>query len=327
MVGEINGTTDYFKDLYLNPYNIAFFMISWTFLEVIGNGLLLGMIWYERFGTNYERTLLNSLNSYTCICILFNNIISVNVMCFRFSLGPYPPFVCIIQSSIQHWTFFSALLSVNESVIFRYLYAFKWKNVGALNDDFFEQFLTVLNTFFGGMYAMCQFLVYNIYRLDYALCTGEDPQSYEEYPKVYPKSPSTILCLLTGILYLFLHMKMFVEKRKSDLKKNKVQCLKEQQNRSHNCFAAMGNHSAVADLFSTAGSVFCLLTIAVIPSVILRLRFPNGTESESSQETMQFVLIPSIHLMYYFVGSLISPIIIYIRNKKMRIALLELVKA
>eukprot|EP00095_Tigriopus_kingsejongensis_P003417 maker-scaffold1126_size61158-snap-gene-0.12 protein:Tk03417 transcript:maker-scaffold1126_size61158-snap-gene-0.12-mRNA-1 annotation:"serine protease easter precursor" len=160
-------------------------------VETLGNALLLSVIWYQQFGRESNRTLLNHLHSHILGYMIASN-------CFTFPLkilpylirGPLPPWLCMVHEVANAYLNTAQMLTGTEGIFVRYLYLVKWKNIGLLADEFFNAYLFILNnmlTLFGVTIAWYGDTLY--YPL-YFICSGQGIVDIAE------KFPNFILMLV-----------------------------------------------------------------------------------------------------------------------------------
>ena len=156
----------------LNVEEITIVVIIWFVIQVFGNGMLLGLIQYDRFGNDpLKRRIIDQVRfqnqishflktpSLTNFLQLFTNfrvlsiacnLISVNMlswsaitnMDFSYNLSLLVPF------SRQFCIGFGVLSTI-ESISFKYYTEFILKHVPSVDDTFVVYFLTLLNFIFG----------------------------------------------------------------------------------------------------------------------------------------------------------------------------------
>ena len=77
------------------PHNIS---IATAFASVIiGPPFLFGIIWFERFGSDKKRTLLNMFATKVCWTNILLLVIVRTLEIVRFTMGPLPFGLCCIQ--------------------------------------------------------------------------------------------------------------------------------------------------------------------------------------------------------------------------------------
>ena len=86
--------------------------------------VLYSIIWFERFGSDKKRTLLNMIFSMICwLFIAFFIFVQVPET-FRYIYGPLPCFVCFLQLFIRYSLVCMVLLFVDAYIVERYLVSF-----------------------------------------------------------------------------------------------------------------------------------------------------------------------------------------------------------
>jgi hypothetical protein len=94
---------DYYTPLVENNFlkvaSITFLMIS----NIVGIPLVYGMIWFERFGSDKKRTILNQLFSATCWIFILHVCCLVHLPeVFRYLHGPLPQCWCFLASVLRN---------------------------------------------------------------------------------------------------------------------------------------------------------------------------------------------------------------------------------
>ena len=131
-----SGTEDFFEELYANrPSKIAILMAS-CLLTVVNVFLLYGIIWFERYGADLKRTLVDKSIASLCWCELVAETIWFGLNFLRYVMGPLPPSVCWIKTGFVYTNGMVQLLFVDVYLITRYLYIFVLKNPASVEDDF-----------------------------------------------------------------------------------------------------------------------------------------------------------------------------------------------
>ena len=104
---------------------------------------LYSIIWFEKFGSDKKRTILNMFASLFCWeCIKFMLLVQTTET-FRFLYGPLPHFVCYIQLIIRSSTVVNFMLYMDASIVARYIFIFRLKNPVAFHDNFWLLFLCI----------------------------------------------------------------------------------------------------------------------------------------------------------------------------------------
>ena len=84
---------DFFASVYDHWANQIFLLLAFLVIEVPGNLLLWGIVWFERYSDQRSKTLINHLNCLTFSCGLAYNLVVMNIVFLRTISGPLPEIV------------------------------------------------------------------------------------------------------------------------------------------------------------------------------------------------------------------------------------------
>ena len=136
----MNNTTDLevFSGLFQNrPSKI--FSLAFSFLTTsLAIFLFYGIIWFERFGTDNKRTLINKLVSSQCWSAIQYFSICQFIDILRYIVGPFPEWFCFSLLVYKNSLKAQILMFIDSSVLVQYLFVFWLKNPGSVNDDFWS---------------------------------------------------------------------------------------------------------------------------------------------------------------------------------------------
>jgi hypothetical protein len=137
-----NLTNDVLIDLYNQPVYVAGCVAITAAVEIIGNGLLVVIIMYEKFGMDpQKRTTINQLLSKVCCMLIMTNLTIFPFMVFRTLFGPHSE---LVGSCIYHAMSFSRayhVFTLTEMMILKCLYLFYWPRMAMLDDTLVAQFI------------------------------------------------------------------------------------------------------------------------------------------------------------------------------------------
>jgi hypothetical protein len=142
----VNATSllnDYFDGLHVNrPIKVAGIILSLLFFP-IWILLMYSIIWYEKYGSDQKRTILNRLTSSICaVCISWCCFIQYpELFCYIF--GPLPHWFCTYHYVMKNAIVIQLALFYNTITIMRYLFIFWLKNPYGFNDDFWTFFFNI----------------------------------------------------------------------------------------------------------------------------------------------------------------------------------------
>ena len=139
-----NGTVEDFYPT-LTENNILR-ISSWIFSVLnilVAPPLLAFIIWFEKFGSDQRRTLINMLVSMICCTIFVYLLGSHTIEVVRFSYGPLPNGLCCFQNLVKGVVFCCTLMFLDATIITRYVYIFWLKNPASFNDEFWRCFVSL----------------------------------------------------------------------------------------------------------------------------------------------------------------------------------------
>lgn len=182
---------------------------------------------YERRGSNlHRRTLINQLTSSFCIMLVILNFTLTNAIAFVHAVGPQNDLVCSVIVFGSNFFLTLGLLYLDSIIILRYLYIFRWKTVGAINDDLFALFTTINNVVISFLFCMIIYMMGYAYNVNYYFCTNRDPMKakVEDLGDNFLKLNSKtfyfdIFCIFPAssyILHLFVFFRIFHFQRKEE---------------------------------------------------------------------------------------------------------------
>jgi hypothetical protein len=141
-----NSTNDILTDLYDDPVYVACCVAITAAVEVIGNGLLVVIIMYEKFGMDpQKRTTINQLLSKVCWMLIVTNLMIFPFRVIRTLFGPQSELFAIWILYGMTFSMAYNVLTLTEMMILKCLYLFYWPRMAMLDDSFVAQFLGHFN--------------------------------------------------------------------------------------------------------------------------------------------------------------------------------------
>jgi len=157
-----------------NAYKYAF--IGFSFSSIIITTLICyTIIWYERYGSDKKRTLINKLVSSICWNTLLWCCTVQSLYTVRFAFGPLPPFLCFFLFILKKTIVINYALLLNAITFIRYIFIFWLNNPAAFNDDFWCVFINIWTFGFSFIFQFLRAVVPGNQLLEHHICTGEDP--------------------------------------------------------------------------------------------------------------------------------------------------------
>jgi len=205
---------DFFSGL-LENRPTKFFAITFS---LVGGCLILPLvyciIWFEKFGSDNKRTLLNKLVSSLCLtCFEWFLIVQMLDM-IRYCFGPLPPILCLLELNLKFAIFTQQMLFMDGIIIARYIFIFRLKNPAAFNDDFWNLFINIWIVSYSFISQIVASQMPGRNSVYYYICSGKNPLADQHIPaKVGVQQQG--LSLLTILIHFVVLIKIRLYKKKT----------------------------------------------------------------------------------------------------------------
>jgi len=210
------STADFFSTAFQNsPLKttaIVTSLISVIFLISSGYGI----IWYERYGSDSKRILINRLVTSICWTGIEFYVLVLPMEIARYIFGPLPETLCMFHLMLKNIITFQTVLFCDGVSAARYLFIFYLKNPSEFQDEFWHIFINIWIVFFG---LLSQFVfVYLPGRqpLNFYICTGLDPHIAEADLAVKKNFVFNVILLLSIFLQAKVAHKFITHRMKMD---------------------------------------------------------------------------------------------------------------
>lgn len=150
--------------------------------QILGNALLLGLLWYERNGQDIRQTLYNQVFQMAFGCVLLTNVTTQVVgFVIVFHNPGFPEWFCWIKDLVVKFTLiYGSLLAVQLSIL-KYCYVVLWKRVIAMDDDFIAMYLLTLNVTLSFLGALLDHFWNGPHLADMCFCMDVPWSAYYPY--------------------------------------------------------------------------------------------------------------------------------------------------
>ena len=111
-----------------------------TILSVL---LAYGIIWFERFGTDQKRTIVNKFVSQSLWLAVVQVPIFMLSDILRYTIGPLPAQFCFFQVVLKNSVFTQNLCYFDAMIAARYAIIFWTKNPASINDGFWCTYVSI----------------------------------------------------------------------------------------------------------------------------------------------------------------------------------------
>ena len=162
---EVQNGSNFYASLLEWDETKTVFVIWHALLTLLGPGLFITIIWYEKYSCNlHYRTLINQLLSHFCRLHLFGCLVVRIPYIYFLSFGDFSNIGCEITVFLGLVFYILMVTQVCMRQVIKYLYIFKWRYVIGLNDDFFAMFLTLTNVLLSCLLAFVDLFMGNLKR-------------------------------------------------------------------------------------------------------------------------------------------------------------------
>ena len=143
MLYNLTNQTQLFYNVFENTFSSQISIAVSLVLLVLAVLLGYGIIWFERFGTDQKRTVMNKLISHGLwVAVIQMPFILLSDL-LRYMFGPLPTQFCFFQIVFKNAVLSQSLLYLDAITVARYLLIFWTKNPGYVKDDFWTLFVSI----------------------------------------------------------------------------------------------------------------------------------------------------------------------------------------
>ena len=255
---------DYFWPIYEDHwYKTVFMTITLIFLP-INTALLSGIIWYERYGIDAKRTIVNKLFSFGCwTAIQFICLVIIPDL-IRYNSGPWPEMICWLHLIVKNLIGSQFLLILTATIVMRYICIFLMKNPTGFQDDFWSLFLNIWIVAFS---FITQFVFVHMPGRQvnqYYICLGISPPEdlYLSPPKT--NFPLLIILLLGIVVHVLISIKIFLFR--NDIKQHDLATI-QKFILNNISIASLEKHSMTDFTTNTRGIISFLETLFLLQKI------------------------------------------------------------
>jgi hypothetical protein len=185
---------------------LSFFVctINVVFIPV----LMWGVIWFDKYGSDQKRTLIDRLtSSMATVAMELTYVIQMTEL-IRFTSGPMPKVFCFFKTIARATFQDEILLFMNAMAISKYLFIFHLKNPFAFQDEFWCFFINTWVRAASWLINIVKCLSAERQSINYYICTGEDPT--KDFKK--PAKTTGIIGILSVLIHIFVFIKIQIYK-------------------------------------------------------------------------------------------------------------------
>ena len=199
-----------------NAYKLDWYMALSIALSICNlfvlTPFLYTIIWYERFGSDHPRTLINQLVASTCWNGIIHNILIIPLSIFINFNGPMSFNVCQFNFLLTNSATSHILLILAAIIFVKYISIYKLKNPTELLNDFWCFYLNILFIFLAVVSQTAFIVQPGINSIYFHICTGTDPIILKTHKsKVNIPLQGEVVLVFVSFICLFFRVKILSE--------------------------------------------------------------------------------------------------------------------
>ena len=140
---EFNFFEFYGQIYQIHPFKIYGICLSMINIFVL-TPMLYAIIWYERFGSNQRRTLINQLVAASCWHSVAYNLVGQTAEIALSIFGPFSSWFCHCQLVLKNVVNLQQMLIILAMIVVKYFSIFVLKNPTGLVHEFWSFFISFL---------------------------------------------------------------------------------------------------------------------------------------------------------------------------------------
>lgn len=273
-----------------------------------GVPMLCSIIWFEKFGSDAKRTILNKLVGSVCASALEWCFFVQMPELARYLLGPMPSWMCLTHTIVKNSVLMQMLIFFDCITVFKYLFVFRLRNPGGFLDDFWTAFINIWVFGFCILSQFTQTILPNSLTMNYFFCTGENPVSLNKSMKV--NFFSFIILIASLVIQLAVPVRIHVFKRSRKIFQGSIPA------NDPNVTSTTGGYlQSLSDFTTNSANVIILATACSLGVAVSRL------SPKEANDYPNYLLVYAMHLAAPVVLGLCLPMTYFMRHKPLRTAL------
>jgi len=210
-----NNSSDVFlSSLYERDWSMALALLAAVLNITLITPLSCIIVWYERFGSDLRRTLLNQLVASLCWNIIFQNLATQPMEVFLTLYGPLDPWFCFIHAVLKFSCFFHWVVIIFFMALVKYLSIFLLQNPMSIKSEFWYLVINLVTVILCVLSQLVYYAMPGRKPNNYYVCIGEDP-SHLEHQRVLRNIPITLTIVVTFIFQPFTLIKIKLYERRA----------------------------------------------------------------------------------------------------------------
>lgn len=211
MSRNITFSYQHFHGYYQDTRSKVSFASFSVLLHLTNLLLYYGIIWYERFGTDNNRSVMNKLVSNICwngfVSIPVTQVLDVVILFF----GPIGENSCFLFTVFRNMMKTNVLLFLDAIIFSRYILIFWLKNPASVQDNFWSIFVAAEVVVFSSIFNISVLMLPQKHSIFYYACADLDPAIHSHLQKSRFNQAEVLLSLLIHVVIL-VRVKAYKEK-------------------------------------------------------------------------------------------------------------------
>ena len=206
---SIDQEANFFENVYQHDWYMGL-AIAFSCVNLFGfTPVFYLIIWYEHFGSDHPRTLINLLVNSICWNGILNNLLNIPVDIFLNLFGPMTPNFCLFHYVLKNTILFHLMFLLIFIIIVKYLSIYVLKNPTEIMSYFWNFFLNMSSLGFSFCTQIVFVLLPGRNPINYFICIGTNPRYFEKIPKkIHFVMQSLAPVCITLYIALFIKVKI-----------------------------------------------------------------------------------------------------------------------
>jgi hypothetical protein len=268
--------------------------------------LLYSIIWYEKYGLDKKRTLLNKLVSSICWTAIAGNTFVQIPRLVRSVTCPFPELACFFGEMLRRQILTQYFLFLDGIMITRYVYIFWLKNPTAFHDDFWWVVINIWVVGFSFIFEFVRAILPGRQPIWFYACAGTDPTIGLNLHASFGGFLEVFSLFVHGFVYLKISILKWQEK-------------KSQGPQTYDTFLKSMTLSEVQnESLSTIGRNVCQML--VISSVFVNGVIVNrmSSDSESFNQFPGYLFLHYTFLVYPGMSTLLLALVYLLQHQPLK---------
>lgn len=173
------------------------------------------IVWYERYGSDLRRSLINKLVASICWNIIFQNLVIQPLEIFLTLYGPFGLWFCSFNMVLKYSSFFHLVAIIFFMTLVKYLSIFKLQNPMSIKSEFWYLMINLVTGFLGILSQTVYFALPGRKPTNYYICKGEDP-GHLEHEQVIRNIPFALIVVVSFLFQSFALIRIKLYERQAE---------------------------------------------------------------------------------------------------------------